>query len=73
MEFNEDEAMKVKGVKAVVKIPEKRVYLMEFPESIAVVAGSNWQAMKGMERLSPEFSGGNSEEVDDKKIEEVFL
>ncbi|MEK9617676.1 MAG: molybdopterin cofactor-binding domain-containing protein, partial [Deltaproteobacteria bacterium] len=62
MEFNEDEAMKVKGVKAVVRIPEKRVYLMEFPESIAVVAGSNWQAMKGMERLSPEFSGGNSEE-----------
>ena len=42
---------------------------MEFPESIAG-AGSNWQAMKGMERLSPEFSGGNSEEVDDKKIEE---
>ena len=72
MEFNEDEAMKVKGVKAVVRIPEKRVYLMEFPESIAVVAGSNWQAMKGMERLSPEFSGGNSEEVDDKKIEESF-
>ena len=52
VEFNEDEAMKVKGVKAVIKIPEKRVNLMEFPESISVVAGSNWQAMKGMERLS---------------------
>ena len=63
VEFNEDEAMKVKGVKAVVKIPEKQVYLMEFPESIAVVAGSNWQAMKAMESLSPEFSGGNSEEI----------
>ena len=72
MEFNEDEAMKVKKVKAVVKIPEKRVYSMEFPESIAVVAGSNWQAIKGMEKLSPEFSGGNSEEIDDKKIEESF-
>ena len=84
VEFNENEAMKVKGVEAVVKIPEEQIFLkvsepepgesesINFPESIAVVAESNWQAMKAMEKLSPKFLGGNSEEVSDAEIEKLF-
>ena len=71
-------------MKAVVKIPEEQIFLkvskpepgesesINFPESIAVVAESNWQAMKAMEKLSPKFLGGNSEEVSDAEIEKLF-
>jgi len=84
VEFNEDKAMNVKGVEAVVSIPEKQISFkiskpepgesesINFPESIAVVAESNWQAMKAMESLSPKFLGGNSEEMSDEKIGKLF-
>ncbi len=84
VDFNEEKALKIKGVKAVVKIPEEQIFLkvsepepgesesINFPESIAVVAESNWQAMKAMESLSPKFLGGNSEEMSDEKIVKLF-
>ena len=53
--YNEKEALSVKGVKAVVPIPSQQVTLKNYPESIAVVAESNWQAVKGMEILNPVF------------------
>ena len=71
-------------MKAVVKIPEEQIFLkvsepepgesesINFPESIAVVAESNWQAMKAMEKLSPKFLGGNSKGVSDAEIEKLF-
>ena len=83
-EFDEENALKIKGVKAVVKIPKELISLkvsepepgesesINFPESIAVIAESNWQAMKAMEKLSPKFLGGNSEEVSDAEIEKLF-
>ena len=84
VDFNEEKALKIKGVKAVVKIPEEQIFLkvsepepgesesINFPESIAVVAESNWQAMKAMEKLSPKFLGGNRKGVSDAEIEKLF-
>ena len=84
VEFNEDEAMKVRGVKAVIPIPEKKISLkvsppqpgdsesINFPESITTLAESNWQAMKAIEVLSPKFLVGNTEEMNDENIEDLF-
>ena len=60
------------GVKAVVPIPAQQVTLKKFPEAIAVVAESNWQAMKSMEVLKPVFEGGDTLNLSSKKIEKKF-
>ena len=71
-------------MKAVVKIPEEQIFLkvsepepgesesINFPESITVVAESNWRAIKAMEKFSPKFLGGNTKEVSDAEIEKLF-
>ena len=70
--YNEKEALSVRGVKAVVPIPSQQVTLKNYPESIAVVAESNWQAVKGMEILNPVFKGGDTLNLSSNIIEGKF-
>ena len=70
--YNEKEVLNMNGVKAVVPIPGQQVTLKKFPEAIAVVAESNWQAMKSMEVLKPVFEGGDTLNLSSKKIEKKF-
>ena len=57
--YNEAAALKVPGVKAVVKVDN----------GIAVVAKNYWQANKGMAALNPKFKGGNTKGKDTAAIE----
>ncbi|MBO1926771.1 xanthine dehydrogenase family protein molybdopterin-binding subunit [Thiomicrorhabdus sp. 6S2-11] len=57
--FDEAAAKSVNGVQAVVKIPN----------GIAVVADSYWQAKKGLEKLNPTFTGGETAGLDTAVIE----
>ena len=56
--YDEAEARAVRGVEAVVPIPN----------GIAVVADSTWHAMQGLEALKPEFEGGESVGLDSTKV-----
>ena len=71
-EYNKKGALNVNGVKAVVPIPGQQVVLKKYPEAIAVVASSNWQAMKGMEVLNPIFKGGDTLNLSSNKIDKIF-
>ena len=55
--YDEKAAKAVKGVEAVVPIPN----------GVAVVADSTWHAKKGLEALKPEFEGGNTAGLDSAK------
>jgi len=56
--YDEAEARAVRGVEAVVPIPN----------GVAVVADSTWHAMQGLEALKPEFEGGESVGLDSTKV-----
>ncbi len=56
--YDEKAAKAVKGVEAVVPIPN----------GVAVVADSTWHAKKGLEALKPEFEGGNTAKLDSAKV-----
>ena len=71
-QYNKKEALNVKGVNAVVPIPSQQITLKKYPEAIAVVAESNWQALKGMEILKPSFKGGDTLNLSSTKIETIF-
>jgi len=58
MSYDENAAKAVKGVEAVVPIPN----------GLAVVADSTWHAQKGLEALKPEFEGGNTAGLDSAKV-----
>ncbi len=57
--MDQEAAMKVRGVKHVVEIPN----------GVAVVATGYWQAQKGLRALNPSFQGGASKGMDDAQIE----
>ena len=57
--YDEAAAKSVKGVKAVV----------ELPNAIAVVAEGYWPAKKGLEKLNPQFGSGTLPELDNQTIE----
>ena len=59
--------MNVNGVKAVVPT-EPASCFKKYPEAIAVVASSNWQALKGMEVLNPIFKGGDTLNLSSNKM-----
>ncbi len=56
--YDEAAAKAVKGVEAVVPIPN----------GVAVVADSTWHAKQGLEVLKPEFEGGESAGLDSAKV-----
>ena len=60
--FDEIAAKSVKGVEAVVKIPN----------GIAVVADTTWHAEKGLKSLRCEFEGGNTTNLDSSKVSAKF-
>ena len=60
--FDEVAAKSVKGVEAVVKIPN----------GIAVVADTTWHAEKGLKSLRCEFEGGNTTNLDSSKVSAKF-
>jgi isoquinoline 1-oxidoreductase beta subunit len=55
---DEEAAKAVKGVEAVVPIPN----------GVAVVADSTWHAKQGLEALKPQFEGGDSAGLDSAKV-----
>ena len=56
--YDEAAAKAVKGVEAVVPIPN----------GVAVVADSTWHAKQGLEALKPQFEGGDSTGLDSAKV-----
>ena len=56
--FQEAAAKAVRGVEAVVPIPN----------GVAVVADSTWHAKQGLEALTPQFEGGGSAGLDSAKV-----
>ena len=68
LSYNEAATLKVRGVKAVHKVPN----------GIAVVADNTWRAKKGMEALNPKFYAGKSAGesykpgLDSKQIQQQF-
>jgi len=61
--FNADEAMKVKGVEAVV----------ETPRGLAVIAKNTWAAIKGREAVTVEWDESNAETRGSTEIMEEYL
>ena len=68
LSYDEAAAKKVRGVKAVVKVPN----------GIAVVADNTWRAKKGMEALNPKFHGGKTASesskpgLDSRQVQQQF-
>jgi len=68
LSYDEATAKKVRGVKAVVKVPN----------GIAVVADNTWRAKKGMEALNPKFHGGKTASesskpgLDSRQVQQQF-
>ena len=58
--FDEVAAKSIKGIEAVVKIPN----------GIAVVAESTWRAEQGLKTLKCEFEGGKTANLDSSKVSE---
>ena len=68
LSYDEATAKKVRGVKAVVKVPN----------GIAVVADNTWRDKKGMEALNPKFHGGKTASesskpgLDSRQVQQQF-
>ena len=68
LSYDEAAAKNVRGVKAVVKVPN----------GIAVVADNTWRAKKGMEALNPKFHGGKTASesskpgLDSRQVQQQF-
>jgi isoquinoline 1-oxidoreductase subunit beta len=76
--FDDREARKVKGVRAIVKIdadslPEFGEDNPKMPSGVAVVADSTWAAMKAREQLRIEWDFGNATEAGTTKMREEAI
>ena len=63
MSYDEAAAIKIRGVKKVVLIPN----------GIAVIADNTWRAKRGMEALNVKFNGGETKGLESKQIKAELI
>ena len=63
MSYDEASAIKIRGVKKVVLIPN----------GIAVIADNTWRAKRGMEALNVKFNGGETKGLESKQIKAELI